>query len=49
MTRRGIMGLMASVATATLTGCGAPMSASYRFRMTVEVETPQGIKTAKLR
>lgn len=28
-----------------LHGCGSPNEASYRFRMTVEVETPQGLKT----
>ena len=44
MTRRGGMGLLA--ASAALVGCGsASDSASYRFRMTVEVTTPQGVRT----
>lgn len=35
MTRRGMLGLLATVATATLTGCGNS-SASFRYRMRVE-------------
>ena len=36
----------ASVVTIALGGCGLlHTKASYRFRMTVEVETPQGLKT----
>ena len=38
------MGVLAGAAAAVLGGCGGS-SASYRFRMTVEVETPQGLKT----
>lgn len=46
MARRGVMGLLGAAATVVLAGsCGSPGSASYRFRMTVEVETPQGLKT----
>ena len=44
MARRGVMGVLAGAAAAVLGGCGGS-SASYRFRMTVEVETPQGLKT----
>jgi hypothetical protein len=45
MTRRGVLGVLAGGAALALGGCGSPGKASYRFRMTVEVETPQGIKT----
>ena len=44
MARRGVMGVLAGAAAAVLGGCGKS-SASYRFRMTVVVETPQGLKT----
>lgn len=46
MTRRDVLGLFAGGASVALAGCGGtPNSASYRFRMTVEVDTPQGLKT----
>ena len=45
MARRGTLGLLAGSVTAVLGGCGLFGPKSYRFRMTVEVETPQGIKT----
>lgn len=45
MTRRGVLGLLAS-AGALLAGCELiESSGKYRFRMTVEVMTPQGLKT----
>lgn len=37
------MGLLAGVATALLGGCGSTQK--FRYRMTVEVETPQGLRT----
>lgn len=45
MARRGVLGLLAGGAAALLSGCGLFGGNSYRFRMTVEVETPQGLKT----
>jgi hypothetical protein len=47
MTRRGVTGVLSrAVALATLSGCGLfNTKASYRFRMTVEVATPQGLRT----
>lgn len=44
MSRRRVMGLLAGAASAVLAGCGLLGSNSYRFRMTVEAETPQGPK-----
>ncbi len=46
MARRGVMGVLAGAAAAVLSGCGVLVGRkSYRFRMTVEVETPQGLKS----
>ena len=46
MARREVMGLLAGAMSLALSGCGILGGAkSYRFRMTVEVETPQGLKT----
>ena len=45
MARRGVMGMLGGGFAALLSGCGLLGGNSYRFRMTVEVETPQGIKT----
>ena len=45
MARRGVIGLLTGAATAMLTGCGMIGGESYRFRMTVEVETPEGLRT----
>lgn len=46
MARRGILGLLATLGSATmLRGCGFLGYSSYRFKMTVEVETPHGLKT----
>lgn len=43
--RRGVLGGVAVAMLSPLGGCGVFSSASYRFRMTVEVETPQGLRT----
>lgn len=46
MARRGVLALMAGSAAVLLSGCGLMNNrASYRFRMTVEVETPNGLRT----
>ena len=46
MARRGVMGVLAGGVAAVMGGCGVlGGEKSYRFRMTVEVETPQGLKT----
>jgi hypothetical protein len=43
---RGIIGLFAATTGAMLTSaCGWLFSERYRFKMTVEVETPEGLKT----
>jgi hypothetical protein len=45
MTRRWALGVLATAVAVALVGCdGSPSSASYRFRMTVEVATPQGVR-----
>jgi hypothetical protein len=46
MTRRGLMTLLAAASVASLSGCGSeePRS-SVRYRLTLEVETPEGTKT----
>lgn len=45
MTRRSVLGLLSVGATFAigLTGCGSYIGKSYRFRLTVEADTPQGI------
>lgn len=45
MTRRDAIGGMALASAAALAGCGKPSSGRYRFRMTVEVDTPQGLRS----
>ena len=45
MARRGVMVLLAGGATALLSGCGLFGGNSYRFKMTVDVETPDGVRT----
>lgn len=46
MTRRGILGAMAAVGIGLIVGaCGLLSSNSYRYRMTVEVDTPQGLRS----
>lgn len=42
-TRRTVLGLMALGAAVVLGGCGSRRT--LRYKMTVEVETPQGVKT----
>jgi hypothetical protein len=36
---------MLAAGAAMLAGCGSLFPPSYRFRMTVEVETPQGVRS----
>jgi hypothetical protein len=43
MTRRGLMALFAMAPAALLSGCGG--ANSIRYRLTLEVETPEGTKT----
>lgn len=44
--RRGVLGMVAGGAVALLGGCGLMRpSEELRYRLTVEVETPQGLKT----
>ena len=45
MARRGVMGVLAGAAVAVLGGCGVLGGNSYRFKLTVEVETPKGLRT----
>jgi hypothetical protein len=46
MTRRNMVaGLVAGTSLIVLTGCSLQPWVTFRFRMTVEVETPQGLKT----
>lgn len=45
MTRRDVIGLMTAVSALGLTGCNEMFRKSFRFKMTVEVETPQGLRT----
>ena len=44
MARRGVMGVLAGAAAAVLGGCGM-MGHTYRYKLTVEVETPDGLRT----
>ena len=45
MARRGVFGLLAAATSvALLAGCN-PFGHSYRYKLTVEVDTPQGLKT----
>ena len=46
LTRRGAMGLLALGTGLLVSGCALISGEStYRFRMTVEVQTPQGLKS----
>lgn len=46
MARRGVMGLLGGAAVLILGACGILSSNfSYRYKITVEVETPQGLRT----
>lgn len=43
MTRRGVLGALAAAGVSLIAGaCGLLSSNSYRYRMTVEVDTPKG-------
>jgi hypothetical protein len=45
MARRGVFGVFAGGVAALLSACNPFGGSSYRFKMTVEVETPEGHKT----
>jgi hypothetical protein len=45
MTRRDVIGLLTAVSALVLTGCGEVFPKRFRFKMTVEVETPLGLRT----
>lgn len=45
MKRRDVIGLLTTVPFLVLTGCGEMFPKRFRFKMTVEVETPEGLKT----
>lgn len=45
MALRSVLWIIVSVAGASLAGCGLFGGNSYNFRMTVEVDTPNGLKT----
>ena len=46
MTRRRLIGLLGGAATLLLVGCGVVKSyAPFRYRLTVEVETPAGLRS----
>lgn len=45
MARRLTLALLGGALAGLVTGCGGPFPNSYRFRMTVEVDTPDGIRT----
>jgi hypothetical protein len=45
MARRGVLGMLVGGAVALLSACNPFGGNGYRFRMTVEVETPEGLKT----
>jgi hypothetical protein len=44
--RRVILGVIAGAAVALLGGCSILFPAKYRFRMTIDVQTPQGVRCA---
>lgn len=46
MTRRGLLGMLGGAVVLLSAGCGVFSSNyHYRYRMTVEIDTPQGLKT----
>lgn len=45
MARRGVLGLLTGGAAALLSGCGLFGGNSYRYKLMVEVETPEGLRT----
>jgi hypothetical protein len=44
-TRRSLVTLLAGASVALLSGCGSGPRSSVRYRLTLEVETPEGMKT----
>ena len=44
MTRRSLLGVMAAGFSGALSGCGLFVDYRYRCKLTVEVETPRGLK-----
>jgi hypothetical protein len=44
MTRRGVLGAAAGLMVLVAGGCDIVKGGRYRYRMTVEIETPQGLK-----
>ena len=44
MARRGVLGLLAGGVAALLSACNPLGGSGYRFKMTVEVETPEGLR-----
>ena len=44
MARRGVMGVLGGAVVAVLGGCGLLFPNKFRFRMTIEVETPGGLR-----
>ncbi|KEQ52874.1 hypothetical protein [Sphingobium chlorophenolicum] len=47
MARRGLLGVLAGGVVTLLSGCGLfERDPIYRFKMTIQVETPQGLKVA---
>lgn len=45
LNRRNAVAMLAGGGAAILTGCGNLFPSRYRFRMTVEVDTPQGLRS----
>ena len=45
MARRGVFRLLVGGVVAVLSGCGLTGNPTYRFKMTIEVDTPEGVKT----
>ena len=44
-TRRSLVTLLAAASVASLSGCGSVPRSSVRYRLTLEVETPEGTKS----
>lgn len=40
---KGVLGLLIGAGAILLPGCGSPLPDAFRYRMTVEVDTPQGL------
>lgn len=45
MQRRIVLGFLAGAAAISIGGCVGPFRNHYRFKLTVEVETPEGLKS----